>query len=204
MRSKILLVIIGITLLITSCSGLTKEKVIKKTQEKINNIKTYESRVEVEIIGNNGCQLYEIDQAYKEGSFRLETLSPSHLAGKVVIIKGNKAEIFHPSFDQTITIENFRQNREELMFLGDFISLNIQGVEEVKEESRNEQNYYILDKNIEEGNFYHNKLSIWIEKKKFLPKYIEIFDKKGNIRVKINILDLKINHNIDDGLFTQE
>lgn len=204
MRSKILLVIIGITLLITSCSGLTKEKVIKKTQEKINNIKTYESRVEVEIIGNNGCQLYEIDQAYKEGSFRLETLSPSHLAGKVVIIKGNKAEIFHPSFNQTITIENFRQNREELMFLGDFISLNIQGVEEVKEESRNEQNYYILDKNIEEGNFYHNKLSIWIEKKKFLPKYIEIFDKKGNIRVKINILDLKINHNIDDGLFTQE
>lgn len=205
MRSKILFVIIVITILITSCSGLTKEKIIEKTQKSINNIKTYQSRVEVEIFGNNGSQLYQIEQAYKEGAFRLETISPSHLAGKVVIIKDNRAKIYHPSFEQSIIIENFTQNREEFMFLGDFITWNIQGVDEVQEETREGQKYYVFTKEFdEEGNIYHHKLSVWVDKKIFLPKYIEIFDIKGNIRVKINILDLKVNHSIEDQLFTQE
>ena len=67
-----------------------------------------------------------------------------------------------------------------------------------------DKKYYVFTKEFDEGgNIYHHKLSVWVDKK-FLPKYIEIFDIKGNIRVKINILDLKVNHSIEDQLFTQE
>lgn len=202
MRSRLLLVIIGVIVLITGCSDLTKEEILVKSQEKINNINTYQCRVEVEVYGNKGSQLYEIMQAYKEGSFRLETKNPKHLEGKVVIIKDNRAKIYHPTIEQSTIIENFTQKREECMFLGDFLTWNFQENLEVTEITEQDQDYFVLKKDIAQGNFYHNKQCLWIEKKTLLPRYIKIYDKESNIRVEISIFDLEINKSLEDGLFT--
>jgi len=201
-RSRLLLVIIGAIVLITGCSDLTKEKVLVKTQEKINNIKTYQCRVEVEVFGNKGSQLYELKQAYKEGSFRIDTMSPKHLEGKIVIIKDNRAKIYHPNIEQNIIIDNFTQKREECIFLGDFLTWNFQEVLEVIKITEQDKDYFVLKEEIDQGNFYHNTQCLWIEKKTLLPRYIKIYDKEGNIRVDISIFDLEINKNLEDGLFT--
>lgn len=202
MRLKLLLVIVGTIVLITGCSNLTKEEVLVKTQEKLNNIKTYQCRVEVEVFGNKGSQLYEIRQSYKEGSFRLESLSPTHLEGKVVIIKDNRAKIYHPNIKQSTIIDNFTQKREECIFLGDFLTWNFQENMEVIETTEQDQDYIVLKKEIDQGNFYHNNQCLWIEKKTLLPRFIKIYDEEGNIRVEISIFDLEINKSIEDGLFT--
>ena len=201
MRSILLLVIIGVILIFTGCSDLTKEEVVEKAQDKIDNIKTYQCRVEVEIFGNRGSQIYEISQSYKEGSFRLETLSPKHLEGKIVIIEENRAKIHHPNIEQSITIENFIQNREESMFLGDFLAWNFQEVLEVREITHQGKDYFILSKEMDQGSFYHHTQCLWLEKKSIEPKYVKIYDDKGNLRIEISIFDLEINKNIDDGLF---
>lgn len=201
MRSRLLFIIIGVVILLTACSDLTKEEVLEKMQHKVDHIETYQCRVEVEVFGNKGSQLYEMKQLYKEGGFRLETLSPKHLQGKIVIIKDNQAKIYHPAIEQSVIIDGFSQKQEQSMFLGDFLTWDFK--ETIKYEKITEQNqeYFILRKDIEQNCFYHDYMCLWIEKKTFFPKYIKVYDQENEIRVEITILDLEINKDIEDSLF---
>ena len=201
MRSRFLFIIMGVIILLTACNDLTKEEAIEKMQNKVDDIKTYQCRVEVEVFGNKGSQLYEMRQLYKEGAFRLETMSPKHLTGKIVIIKNGKAKIYHPTIKQSIIIDDFRQNYEETMFLGDFMDWNIQEFVEFEKITEKNQDYLILKKDIKQDCFYHDHLSLWIDKKTLLPRYMKIYDQKNRIRVEISIFDLEINKDIEEALF---
>lgn len=204
MKVKLLWVFLIAIIFLSGCQGLTKEEILAKTQRKFEEINTYQCRVDAEIIGNKGSQVYEMQQFYKEGTFRLETLSPKNLEGKVVIIQGSKGKIYHPNIDQSIVIEDFAKNESEEKFLGDFLLWDLQEGIKIEEGSVGEQEYLIVSKEADPKDYYHYRKGMWIDKETLLPKYIKIFDQKDNVRVELTISDLKINQDIDDELFKLE
>ncbi|SJZ81207.1 LolA family protein [Garciella nitratireducens] len=206
MKVKLLLFFVGIFLLLSGCSSsdLTKEEVIERVQKKFGEVKTYQCIVEAEVIGNKGSQVYKIKEFYKNGCYRLETLSPKNLEGKTVVVKQNKAKIYHPSIHQSIIIDDFTTNHTEGLFLGDFLSWNFQESVEIEESNMNNQEYVIVKKVIDEQDYYHYQKSLWINKKNMLPKYIKVYDKEENIRLHLNLQNLMINEEIDDKLFQLE
>ncbi len=206
MKVKLLLFIIIGILLLTGCGSrdLTDEEILAKTQKKFNGINTYQCIVEVEVTGNKGSQIYKIKQLYKNGFYRLETLSPKSLKGKIVIIKNKKAKIYHPNIDQSIIIDDFTANHIEGLFLGDFLSWNFRKNIKIEESSTQDHQYLIVKKIINEQDYYHYQKSLWINKKTMLPEYIKVYDKGGNIRLELGIHNLIINEEIDDKLFQLE
>lgn len=206
MKVKLLLFITMSILFLTGCSSrdLTNEEILAQVQEKFNEINTYQCIVEAEVIGNKGSQVYKIKQLYKNGFYRLETLSPKNLEGKIVIVKGKKAKIYHPNIDQSIIIDDFTANHIEGLFLGDFLSWNFQKSIKIEKNNIQGQQYFIVKKMIDAQDYYHYQKSLWINQKTMLPEHIKVYDKKGNIRLELSIHNLIINEEIDDKLFQLE
>lgn len=204
MKAKLLCFFLAAMIVLSGCQGLTKEEILAKTQKKFKEIHTYQCKVEAEVMSNRGSQVYEMKQFYKDEAFRLETLSPKNLEGKVVVIQENQGKIYHPNIDESIVIENFAKNENEEKFLGDFLLWDLQEKVKIEEGSVEKREYLIVSKQMNPKEYYHYRKSLWIDKETLLPKYIKIFDKEDNIRVELTISDLKINQDIDDELFKLE
>ncbi len=200
MKARLFLLLM-IILVITGCNGQANEKILRGAKGKLDGISSYQYTAIVEVFGNKDSQKYEINHYYKNGKYRLESISPVHLKGKIVIIDDQQTTIYHPNIHQRIVLEDIHKDPYEGMFLGDFINWEFQANMEYSEEKEGDREYLVVIKDISQRKDYHHKQSMWIDKDSKLPQYIEIYDKEGQIRVHITIKDLIINGDIRDELF---
>lgn len=191
--------IILMSMLLTSCSGKNENY---NANKKIAEMTTYKARAEIIVYGTKENAKYLVNQYYKaDDKFRIETIEPEFLKGKIMVYNGKRCAIYHPLIDQTIEINGDKDDNR-------FTNLGIiqKGVlagekTEYNAIKRDGMEYIQVKCTISDGNKYRKYAILYLEKEGYIPKILEILDEKEKVVVLIKYSSFDYNCSVDDSLF---
>lgn len=195
---KLLLFILITMVLVTSCSKVTDEEIIKKIETTIEKFNGYTCKSNIKTYTEGKESIYVVEETYmKTNKFKLEILKPEESKGCIIIYDGDKVFLEHPSIEQSISIKTIKTLNKQF-FIGNFFE-NISLTKSIDSEKINDEEYLILTMDIEDKNKYRNIQKIWLKKKDFVPYKLNILDADENPNVEIIYEDFKfVNNNEDD------
>lgn len=194
-------------IVLTGCaedlSEKTNEDLFYDVQKKLNKMDSYSCEVEITSMGNKEPQEYVIRQWFKKpNKYKLKILSPQNLKGKITISDGKKAWIYHPAIRQVWQMQGFSYSQEKNMFLGYFLKNCLNSENATIESKKVEgQVFLIIETEIPGGHIYYNKERLWINAEDMKPKLLEVFDTKGDVRIKVKYNKFEYNTKFTKGFF---
>lgn len=191
--------IILISMLLTSCSGRDESY---NANKKIAEMKTYKANAEIIVYGTKENAKYLVNQYYKaDDKFRIETIEPEFLKGKIMVYNGKRCAIYHPLIDQTIEI-NGDEDDNRFTNLG-IIQKGVLAGEKAEYNAikRDGMEYIQVKCIISDGNKYRKYAILYLEKEGYIPKILEILDEKEKVVVLIKYSSFDYNCSVDDSLF---
>lgn len=191
MVKKLLLFVLVIMLIITSCtwssesSLLSKEKRnISKIEKKFNKYKGYTCKANIKFYSGEKNSEYLIEEKYTTpDKYKLEILEPKESKGIIILNTEDKIFIEHPSINQSISLVSIKSLNKQ-MLIGDFLE-NISDAKMLSSEEIEEEKYLVFEFKLKEKNKYRNSGKIWIKDKKYTPYKLNIFDENGSLQVEI-------------------
>lgn len=191
--------IILMSMLLTSCSGRNENY---NANKKIAEMKTYKAKAEIIVYGTKEDAKYLVNQYYKaDDKFRIETIEPEFLKGKIMVYNGKRCAIYHPLIDQTIEI-NGDEDDNRFTNLG-IIQKGVLAGEKAEYNAikRDGMEYIQVKCIISDGNKYRKYAILYLEKEGYIPKILEILDEKEKVVVLIKYSSFDYNCSVDDSLF---
>lgn len=186
----LIVITVGILGIIIGCQKResTKEELYEEFQKKILTMSSYKCTADVEVLGNKSAHNYVLIHNYnKPDNYKLEVVSPKHLAGKTIEYKKDKIVVKNPDINDTIELPNIGEN-DQYMFIGDFIKNYLQN-EEVN--IKLSKGSLCLETLIPGDNQYFSKQILYINSKTKLPEKMEILDDKNDIRFTVTYKDFE-------------
>jgi len=186
-------------MLLTSCSGRNENY---NANKKIAEMKTYKAKAEIIVYGTKENAKYLVNQYYKaDDKFRIETIEPEFLKGKIMVYNGKRCAIYHPLIDQTIEI-NGDEDDNRFTNLG-IIQKGVLAGEKAEYNAikRDGMEYIQVKCIISDGNKYRKYAILYLEKEGYIPKILEILDEKEKVVVLIKYSSFDYNCSVDDSLF---
>ncbi|SHH48403.1 germination lipoprotein GerS [Tepidibacter thalassicus] len=178
--------------LLTGCSESTNEEVYYKLHKKITNLKSYSCIARINVFGNKSSKEYIVKHYYKAPDYyKLETLSPSNIRGKVTIYNKDNIIVKNPNCKDEFRI-TYKGIENRYLFVGDFIK-NI--LENENLDVFSDRYFLILETSIPGSSFYFSKEKIYIDKKTLKPNKLEIIDSNGKKRFIVIYKEFKYNVN---------
>lgn len=173
--------------------------------KKIAEMKTYTANAEITVYGTKNDSRYVVKQYYKaDDKFRIETMEPEFLKGKIIIYNGKKCTIYHPLIGQTIEI-NGDEDDNRFTNLGIIQKGVLAGEKaEYKAIKRDGIEYTQVKCIISDGNKYRKYAILYLEKERYIPKVLEILDEKEKVVLLIKYSSFDYNCSMDDSLFKLE
>lgn len=185
-----IMMIMSISVIVIGCEikESTKEEVYEEFHKKITTMSSYSCIAKVEIWSNKSQSEYTFIHEHKKPSYyKLEIVEPEELKGKIIEYTDKNINIKNPDIDDLITLPNTTPNNQYL-FIGDFISNYINN-EEV-EISLLDDNL-IIKTPISGNSKYFSTETLYVDSKTKNPKYLEILDKEGNVKIKVTYEEVK-------------
>ncbi|WP_053955314.1 LolA family protein [Inediibacterium massiliense] len=203
MRIKKIGLWILIVCLLGGCSPKTKEDLLYDVQKKLNQINSYTCKAEIEIHGNKDMQKYIVKQWFqKPNKYKLETIYPDTLKGKVTLFDGKRAWVYHPLIEQTFILDDFSKSDEQNMFLGYFIKNYLESENVQIDKKRKEHKDYLVITTEIPGNYaYFHKQILWINIEKKEPFLLEVYDSSDHIRMRVKYDGFEYNPTIENDFF---
>lgn len=185
-----ILVIILASISFTGCRESTDEEVYYKFQKKMNKLDSYSCIATISVCGNKSIKEYKASHYFKKPNYyKLQTLYPSNIEGKITIYDDDKIIIKNPKYKDELKFTHIGiENR--YLFVGDFLK-NIFENEDLTISS--DKYFLILETNIPGSSFYFNKQKIYIDKKTLKPNKLEIMDINLKKRFVVNYKEFKYN-----------
>ncbi|MCQ4923547.1 hypothetical protein NE686_10645 [Tissierella carlieri] len=199
---RLLLFILILMVLLTSCNFSPKEKILYKDKRVLSKIeKTYEKyngykcKANIKIISGETESIYLIEETYnKPNKYKLEILKPKESKGIIILNTDDKVFVEHPSINQSISLVTIKSLNKQ-MLIGGFYE-NISKASTISTQEINNEEYLTFEFELEEKNKYRDSARIWIEKKNYTPYKLNIFDDSGALQVEITYENFKFIRNL--------
>lgn len=188
---KLLVVILVITFILTSCTWSTdgsffsKEKrILSKIEKNYDKYKGYKCKADISFVNGDKKSKYTIEEKYiRPDKYKLEILEPKESKGIIILNTEDKIYIEHPSIKQSISLITVKSLNKQ-MLVGDFFE-NISKAKMLNNQEIDGEEYLVFEFSLKEKNKYRNSGKIWIKEKKLIPYKLNIFDEQGAIQVEI-------------------
>jgi len=185
---KLLLFIIGISMILVSCSLETEGRILKKLEKHLDKYTGYKTQLQMKIVMDDKESEYKMKESYTLGNkYKLEVLEPSESKGMTIEYDGEKIYIQHATLKQSIAIDHVK-NFDQGLLIGKFFR-DPYSIKSVEEEEIDGVKYYVFHNKVTDKNKYNNKQIIWLKKKDFKPYMLNIVDENNNPRVIIKYSD---------------
>jgi outer membrane lipoprotein-sorting protein len=185
--------------------GCKSKNSLYDTSKIIFEAKNYSAVADITINGNKGISKYKIKQYYiQPNKLRLETLEPSFLKGKVIVLYENKWKVYHPLINDSFEIPQPKDD-DALILMGvidksDFINKSAEFYNSVYKNV----NCVCIKSIIQGGNKFRYSAILYINEKSKLPMGMTILDEKGEINIEIVYSEFKLNGELKSSLFMLE
>ena len=158
--------------------------------DNILNIKSYKSKIKVQVNSNKNQNKYIIMQEYntKNGCVQ-EIIEPENIAGVKISKKDNNLKIENSQLDLKKVYENYIELEDNSLDLISFIN-------DYKENSKSEydekNNEIIMKTKVNKNNSYLNNKTLYIDKESILPKKLIIQDNNKNTTIFIEYIEIEL------------
>ncbi|UNC91430.1 LolA family protein [Candidatus Contubernalis alkaliaceticus] len=185
---------------------MSPEKLKGNIEKRMERVKTYHLKMEMEIFSPEALQVYSIEQWFQSpGKYRLEMSGGE--ARQVIISSGEDIWIYHPELKDYYRIsEPLKEESHTPFLLSGFWNnlLNARELTIIGEERHDNSNFYILEVIPQEQTSHWFKEIIWLEKKKLVPFLIEVYDDQGSQVSEFRYQEIVINNDISPELFESD
>lgn len=193
---KIFLCLISICLILTGCGKKDDKTVLKEFQNKVENSESYYLSGNMELVNNEDVYTYDISVAYKKDNFYKIELNNVINQHKQVILRNEEGVyIVTPSLNKSFKFQSdWPYNNSQVYLLSSLLD-DLNNDDGKVFESTDDG--YVFNTTVN----YPNNESLVSQKiyfdNDYLPKKVEVYDKDGNIQIKMvyDKIDLKTEFN---------
>ena len=196
---KKLLAFVVSCILLTGCSN-TKNDVVKNLKDKINKLDSYQIEGLLEVTNNETTYKYDIDVAFEKGEkykVKLKNKTNDH---EQIILKNNEGVyVLTPSLNKSFKFQSEWPYNNSGSYLYQALMNDIENDDKV--EIKDTKDGYVIKTKV---NYSNNKdlktQNIYLDKNYNIKK-VEVLDKNGIPKIKMNYNKVKHNKNFDKDYF---
>ena len=188
--------VIAISLVFCSCGSITAPKDVgQRVYSKFSGMKSYRAEVKITAYSNKNQNTYDAVQYFKfPGKMRTES------GDIVTVINGQTAALTNPDGENPVKISQIPDEGKDFMFLHTFFDAYYNGVSSDSRMSGENGETLTLSVSTELENPYKQDAELTLDTKSLQPLFLEIKN-DGNVCIRIDYIDFKLNEDPDDSLF---
>lgn len=188
---KLLLFILVLTILLTSCSWTDggrihykDKRILSRIERTYGRYKGYKCKANINIISSEGNTMYVIEETYyKPDRYKLKILEPKESKGIIILNMDDKIFIEHPSINQSISLVTIKSINKQLL-IGSFFE-DLYRAKRLANEKINNTECLVFEYRFLDGNVFRESAKVWLNKKNLNPYKLEIFDSNGGLKLEI-------------------
>ncbi len=181
---RLLLSIIVFTLILTSCSFNSEDRILDKLEKHLDKYTGYKTELQMKTIMDDKENIYRMKESYTlGGKYRLEIIEPSESNGIIIEYDGDKIYIQHATIKESIELNSIKKFDQGLL-IGRFLRKR-DNIDYIEEKEIDNEKYYVFYNDVDEKNKYNTKQVIYLRKKDFKPYMLNILDSNNEPRVII-------------------
>ncbi|MGY0693676.1 LolA family protein [Virgibacillus sp. FSP13] len=200
-----LLIVFGLILLLAACGEKSQEDVLKKLDEKVDEMSGYKAKAEMKMNTGQESQKYKIDIWHKKKDFyRVSLKNDQDEKGSQIILK-NKDGVFvlTPALNKSFKFQTNWPDNSSQPYL--YQSL----VDDIKKDKEAEfkvtdSHYIFQTKTNYQSNNNLPYQEIHFDKKTYTPDLVKVLDKDKNALVEVKFSDFNTKPSFKDDDFAME
>lgn len=180
---------------LTGCSKYTEKSLVKDLNNKINKISGYHIDGDMTIYSGDNKYEYKVQSSYESSNYRVSLMNKSNNHEQIILKNSEGVYVLTPSLNKSFKFQSDWPKNNSQVYLLQSVLNDINKDKNVKLETKG--NEYILSTKISySSNKNLNNQKIYMNKKLDFKK-IEVFDKTGNLQIKMkfNGIDTKASFN---------
>ena len=169
-------------------------KNIEEIEEYILNINSYEAKIEVTVESNKNTNKYVLLQQYvSPNQYKQTVLEPSNIEGTEIVYDGQNLKVSNSKLNVSKLYENYAYAVSNVLCLESFIADYQESKNMNANKSYEENEEYVMEAEIKEGNVYTKNEKLYISKSTGKPTRLLIEDVNEKTLVYILYNEIKIN-----------
>lgn len=183
---KKILVILSVCLLLCGCMKYDENDALKDFKKLVNDTKSYKLKGNLSIINNDDSYEYKVEVAYKKSdNFKVSLKNKTNNHEQVILKNKNGVYVLNPVLNKSFKFQSdWPYNNSQTYLLQTLLN----DVENDKDRTfTSKGSSYIIETKVD----YPNNEDLIKQKiyfnKKMYPTKVEVFDKNGNVLIKMEI-----------------
>ena len=198
---KIIGIFIILLLFVTGCGKKGSKEIINEFSKKINSLDSYYLEGKMEIINNEDIYKYDINVSFKEKDlYRVSLKNESNNHEQIILKNKDGVYVLNPSLNKSFKFESEWPYSNSQIYLLQSILQDIKNDKSVEFEEVNDG--YIITSSV---NYPNNRTlinqKIYLDKNLDLKK-VEVLNETGNVEIKMEVIKIDKNPNIEDERFS--
>ena len=188
------------TIFISGCGIKKSEDIIKKLDNKYNNINSYYAEGVMEILNNENTYTYDVKVSYKKKDYyKIELINTLNNHEQIILRNNDGVYVVTPSLNKSFKFQSdWPYNNSQVYILNSVI-------DDIKEDENKtlkiKDNYYNF---ISSVNYPNNKSltkqNVYVNKDMKISK-IEVTDKEGKVQIKMKFNKIEFNKKFPNDYF---
>ena len=200
MKKKIYIFICAFLIfIITGCVKTSEKNIVKKIKNKIESIDSYYLNGELEITNSESTYKYDVESSYKKNDlYRVKLKNKNNNHEQIILKNKEGVYVLTPSLNKSFKFQSEWPYNNSQSYL---IQTIIKDMEKEDTKVTKEKDEYIVTTKVDYSNNKELKnQKIFIDKNYDIKK-VEIYDEKGNIKMKMTFDNIKYGENFSNNYF---
>ena len=173
---------------VTGCSKYNEKSISKYFNKKINEITGYHIEGEMQIYNGDNIYKYNVESSYENDQYRVSLKNKSNDHEQIILKNKEGVYVLTPSLNKSFKFQSNWPKNNSQVYLPQSILKDINKDKKIIMEEKN--NGYILSSKVAYSNNKNlNNEKIYLDKKLNIKK-VEVFDKNGNIQIKMKYTNM--------------
>ena len=197
MKKKIMGIIILASLFVTGC--FSKGNQVEKFLNMVNSCKKYYLTGTLEIINNEDKYIYDVKVSYKDKDYyKVSLLNKINNHEQIILKNDDSVYVLTPSLNKSFKFQSEWPYNNSQSYLLQSIARDIKNDKNKKIKTKGKQTVVTVKANYVNN---HNLINEKVYLENSLPKKVEVFDKEGNIKIKMQFKDIDLKPKFDKDYF---
>ena len=170
-------------ILLSGCGKYNEKSITKDINKKYNSIKGYYLEGDMTVYNNENIYRYNVKSSYENDRYRVSLLNKSNDNEQIILRNDDGVYVLTPSLNKSFKFQSNWPNNTSQVYLPKSLSKDILKDKKIKMKENN-KGYIIYTKPLYTNNKNLNNEEISFDKKLNI-KEVKVFDKNGNIQIKM-------------------
>src|SRR5690625_1017406 len=182
-----LLIFIGLLLFIAGCGGKSQESVVKKIEDKLQDLNGYKANAEMTMKTGQEERIYRVDVWYKKGQddfYRVGLENEGEDGGQVILKNDEGVFVLTPALNKSFKFQTDWPENSSQPYLYQSLVNDVLSDKDATF-TASENHYVFLTKTNYQNNTNLPYQEVYFDKKEFTPTGVKIMDKDKNVLVEV-------------------